>query len=186
MLKVISHTHTYTHTHQMSESINQYFFCMFMQIELRKTLKEGKGVSFTLKVPTGSVVFARVTASVGCACVCVIVCLCVCIRVYVYMCVCGVTVGKHRGANGTPAPDTWAGSRGKGGETTPVHAARSLPAPVTWMSDSGCELLRRGWRWALRRPVPLLRPVACSSFIPPAGTGARQQGGHVPPVKNKL
>ena len=89
--------------------MNESFFlyvCANCEIQLRKTLKEGKGVGFTLKVQTGSVVFARVTASVGCACVCDCVSVCVYVYTCVCVCMCGVTVGKHRGANGTSAPDT--------------------------------------------------------------------------------
>ena len=79
---------------------------------------------------------------------------------------CGVTVGKHKDTNKTTARNKWAESGRKGGEGTPVHAARSLGCSLTWMSDMGCRLLRRDWRWAAVAPFLLLQHrSAIHSFL---------------------
>lgn len=88
---------------------------------------------------------------------------------------CGVTVGKHKDTNKTTARNKWAESGRKGGERTPVHAARRSAARwhgcPTWAVDfcGGTEGEPLWPRFSFYNAAPLF-----IHFSPP-GTGACQR-----------
>lgn len=79
---------------------------------------------------------------------------------------CGVTVGKHKDTNKTTARNKWAESGRKRRWKDAGTRCSSLGCSLTWMSDMGCRLLRRDWRWAAVAPFLLLqRCSAIHSFL---------------------